>query len=303
MFLKTDPRSKLASGGAPKVAPATAYAAADYLKFYETEPQEVSATGRSWYGRGQNFVVIYTEAKEGWTFERKNQIDEYVVMLPEGGAGATFTAADGEKSAPAASLIIMPPGDSKVRMNGDGRIVIMVTSKATDLTAKCANASSYDERQPNIADFQPWPEPPAGYKIRVYPINVPKQEGRFGRIWRCTTFMVNWVEPRIGPRAITARSPHYHDDFEQCSLLLDGGYTHHLRWPWTSDGGIWRDDNHEYCGSPSITIIPPRVIHTSSAMAPGKNELVDIFSPPRADLSGKPGWVLNEDEYPLPGDM
>ena len=300
MYDKSDPRAALAAAPAAAVPPPVAFAGADLGLFYETPPQRDDANGCTWYTRGQNFIVAYTDAKPGATFARSGQLDEYVALLPDRATPAEATAGSQTVSSDGYGLFILPPGESSITLPNGGRLVRLFSSQSPDLVAICSNAESYAHPHPNLPPFTPWPAPHDGFKIRHYSLDVPDEPGRFGRIWRCTTMMVNYLAPQVGPRDVTKLSPHYHDDFEQGSLALDGSFVHHMRWPWTVDGTIWRDDVHPHVKSPSITVIPPPAIHTSRGMEPGLNQLVDIFSPPRLDFSQKPGWVLNANDYPVP---
>jgi hypothetical protein len=301
MYSSSDPRSKLTSGSAVSggTVSATGFGGSHYVLFGSIPPQIDDANGKTWFGRGQNFVVAYTRAAPGATFERKGQVDEYVLLIEDKDVPATISANGEVVEVPGYSIVIVPPGDSSITFPQGGEFVRLFSRENEDVTALAANAPGYAEQQPNIPPFQRWPNPPAGFRIRAYSLDVPKKEGRFGRIWRCTTFMVNVFEPD-GPRDTTKLSPHFHDDFEQCSLALGGSYVHHLRWPWTANQADWRDDEHMTCPAPSIAVIPPKSIHTSASAAPEDNRLVDIFAPPRHDFSQMEGWVLNADEYPVP---
>jgi hypothetical protein len=299
MYDKTDPRAQL--GAAQGAAAGDAgFAAAEYVKFYEIDPQERGELDATWYARGQNFIVALTEAEAGARLRRTGQQDEYVLLLEDKETAVQVSAGGEIVDVPGYSIVIVPPGDSEITVPNGGRIVRLFSTQSADLAAKCANAEAYATAHPHIPPFEPWPEPVGGYRIRPYSLDVPPEEGRFGKIWRCTTFMVNFFEPHMGARDTTLLSPHHHDDFEQCSLALHGNYMHHIRWPWTKDMATWRPDDHELCGSPSVCVIPPPSIHTSRWLDEGRNQLVDIFSPPRVDFSLQEGWVLNADEYPMP---
>jgi len=299
VYDKNDPRALLAAA-APKAKVFTSYTPADYLRFYESPPQIEDRLSRTWLGRGQAAVIAYSEAKPGAVFARSGQPDEWVLMLPDPETRAELKVAGRSHAIAGYSISFVPPGDSELTITSGGRAVRMFTTRSADLAELAGNAAAHRAPDPNLPAFQPWPVPPDGYRLRSYSLDVPDQPGRFGRIWRCTTFMVNLFAPTLGPRDVTKLSPHHHDEFEQYSLALHGSFMHHLRWAWTPDMTIWRKDEHEHCATPSLAVIPPPAIHTSRGLDQGVNLLVDIFSPPRLDFANVPGWVLNAADYPMP---
>src|SRR4029077_18596285 len=105
----------------------------------------------------------------------------------------------------------------------------LFSTQAADLVARCRNADVDERPDPNVADWQTSPDPPTGHRVRVYPLHAIAQDsGRFGRLLRCSTIMVNYFYPDDGPRDPRKLSPHHHDDFEQISLQLEGDYVHHI---------------------------------------------------------------------------
>jgi len=301
-YAASDPRAALSTARAGNNGQAGegGFAPSSYALFGEQPPQVDDENGRTWIARAQNFIVAYTEAKPGARLERRGQVDEYVLLIEAREPKAVITANGERQEVPGAHIAMIPPGDSVIELPQGGPVVRVFSAMSADLAAMAGNAAQFGETGPFIPPFKPWPEPSDGWRIRSYSLDVPPREGRFGRIWRCTTLMINVFEP-AGPRDPAKLSPHHHDDFEQGSLALGGSYMHHLRWPWTTNANHWRDDEHALCPAPSLAIIPPRSIHTSASVAPGEtNLLVDIFGPPRRDFSEMPGWVLNADDYPMP---
>jgi hypothetical protein len=285
---------------APRAAGANV--APQYFEFDLMPPStSTPAGGSAWSVRSQTAVCNYVAAKAGDRLERVDQPDEYMVLLADTASLATATAGQQRDEVSGRALVVMPPGDSTLELHRDARVVRLFTTRSPDLCAAAANAGFYETDDPNVAPFEPWPDPPDGFRIRVYDLDaVPTEPGRFGRLFRCSTLMVNFFYEDPGPRDPSRLSPHHHDDFEQLSLQLGGDYVHHIRTPWTLDMGQWRDDEHRHCTTPSVTVIPPPAIHTSQGVGDTPHQLVDIFCPPRRDFSERPGWVLNAAEYPMP---
>lgn len=294
-----DPRSRLATA-ASSDTPVTDYSGMEYAEF-ATLPPAVTVDGRQdWYARGQNLVVGWSRVTGESRFQDRDEPEESVLITVDATVTATVEAGGETVEVPGERLVVMPPGPSRIRVRGQGRVVRLVRSTAEDLVALAVNRDSYAEPHLNIPPFVPWPEPADGYRIRVYDLTVPTLPGSPFRLYRCTTAMVNWIAPQKGPRDPRRLSPHHHDDFEQYSLVVEGEYVHHIRWPWTTDRNVWREDEHRRVGSSSLAVIPPPSEHTSEAVDEGHHRLVDIFSPPRLDFSAMEGWVLNAADYPVP---
>lgn len=283
-----------------RVPSATEFSPAEYVRFYAEPPVIEDERRRTWYARGQHFVVEYSEIDGEVVLEREGHPDEYMLIMPDGGTSAEARTSDETIRMPGRSLAIIPPGDSTLTVRGAGRVIRLFSSRTTDLALLASNAGSYREDHLNLAPLEYWPGPVGGFRLRIYDLSLPTLESPPFRLYRSTNLMVNFFDPSDGPRDTERLSPHSHDDFEQCSLVLAGEFVHHIRWPWTTRLDAWRDDEHEFCAAPSVTVIPAQAVHTSQGIASGQNQLIDIFAPPRADFSAKDGWVLNADDYPMP---
>ncbi|AYM14774.1 MULTISPECIES: cupin domain-containing protein [Agrobacterium] len=282
---------------------ASSYIRPTYARHYENPPQIQEPDGVStWITRGANMVVVITEARAGTLLAREDNSDEYMLLLPEG-EGATLTSATEEHTVAGDTLSILPPGKTTIRLQSAGTVVRIFSNRAEDLADQAANADIYALPIANIAPLVAWPDPVDGFKIRSYDLGrFAKPDGPMiqPRIFRSTNLMINVFVPWHAVRDTTAMSPHWHDDFEQASLGLQGTFVHHIRYPWGGNLSDWHPDEHTEIGSPSVTIIPPPLVHTTRNVDANEARLIDVFSPPRFDFSLRPGFVLNEADYPMP---
>ena len=272
--------------------------------FYELAGQNLDeaefTAERSWYIRGQNFCIAYTWASGGGVLAREDLPDEHVIVIPEATPVRVTTQGGREVPVAGPAVVIVPPGTSSVTADSAGALLRVFSARADCILARARNGARYSGADPAITPL-PEPPPPGPGTLRVYhAADIPGEPARFGRIFRTDSLMINWLPPVQGPRDTATLSPHVHEGFEQGSVALQGDYIHHLRTPWTPRLGDWRDDEHVHCTSPSITIIPPGIIHTTRAVGAGSHHLVDVFAPPRADFSSM-GWVINDGDYPGPG--
>lgn len=273
--------------------------------FHETKPQQEGPHYRTWITRAGNFAVCVSEVEPGAVLERSNEPEESMIILPPDGVSATIEAGKEKIEAKADSLTILPPGPNKITARTKGTIARIVSKASKDIIALSSNNATYADGAPELAPPDLWPAPYDGFHIRHYKLGdyaKPNGERIQPRVFRSTNMMVNIFVHYRTRRDTTALSPHWHDDFEQASLTLNGTWITHMRYNWGSDISKWWPDDHSEMATPSIIVIPARAVHTSRDVGPDgpESSLYDVFCPPRLDFAAKKGFVINEAEYPLP---
>jgi hypothetical protein len=273
--------------------------------FHDTPPQQVGPHFKTWITRAGNFAVCVSEVEPGAVLERANEPEESMVILPPDGVSATIEAGGKSVEAGSDSLTILPPGANKITARSKGIIARIVSRASKDVIALASNNANYADGAPELAPPDLWPAPYDGYRLRHYKLAdyaKPNGDRIQPRVFRSTNMLVNIFVHYRTRRDTTQLSPHWHDDFEQASLTLNGRWIHHTRYNWGSDLKSWWPDDHSEMATPSVIIIPARAIHTSRDVGEDgpESSLYDIFCPPRLDFASKKGFVINEAEYPLP---
>ena len=268
---------------------------ADYR---QQAPQQEGPDWQRWITRAANFAIVYTEGTAGAEIAQ-DFVDEQFAYTLEG--GITVSAGGNEAALGPEDLVILPPGACRIAFAQDATLVQVVTAEE-ELAKLAGNAATYADGASEVAPVEAWPEPVGGYRLRVYSTLDGYARGGMVHAYRTRKLMIVPYARFLQPRDETQLSPHSHADFEQASVALEGDWLHFLRVPWTANRQHWKPDTTVEIGSPSVTVIPAGVIHTSQSLPGEGMRLVDVFSPPRVDFSLR-GVVDNAADYPMPEQL
>lgn len=193
---------------------------ATLIKHYEDASSWTDAGDGSkhWIARAENFVIAVANVQAGTQLPRNNP-DEYMVLLPEG-VGARFEAEGESLRVSGDSLVIVPPGQSRITVEPAGDIYRFFTSRCADLVELSVNAADYAAGTPGVAPLVEWPMPIGGYRLRAYALADYLREGFNMRVFRSRSLMINVFAPQATPRDTRKMTPHAHQDFEQGALTL-----------------------------------------------------------------------------------
>jgi mannose-6-phosphate isomerase-like protein (cupin superfamily) len=266
--------------------------------YYADAPQSQGNGWRRWITRAANFAILYTQGSAGASLSERLVDEQFAYALT---GGVRVVASGGLATLGEEDLAIVPPGECALHFDRTATLVQVITAQEALVTA-AANAATYADGAGEVAPAVPWPEPLGGYRLRTYSTRAGYARGGPVHAYRTRKLMIVPYERFLVPRDETQLTPHAHADFEQVSVALEGQWLHHLRVPWTANRLHWKPDRTVEIGSPSVTVIPAGVIHTSQGISGEGMRLLDVFSPPRADFSQR-GLVDNASEYPMPPEL
>ncbi len=237
------------------------------VRFHE-QPADERDGVRCWRVAAARLAVEFAEVAPGAVIEGGSEEFEHMVVTID--AAARVSAGGQQVTLAPRSLAIVPGGASTITVEQPGALFRVLATAPAD----------------------------AALPLRSFSFDAPPAPRLSPNVYRSEHLMLNAFSRATERRDTRTLTPHSHDDFEQISLCTQGDWVHHLRYPWGSDMAQWRDDEHLRCASPSLTVIPAGVIHTTCDLGEGVTEMFDVFSPPRPDFLARPGMVVNAEEYP-----
>ncbi len=212
-----------------------------------------------------------------------------LMLIPDDSTVVEFTTRDGTQRVIGNTVIFVPPGKSSMKVIAPGRIYAMFTSRSDDLVAKLQQQGPFSPPQSLIvAPVVNWPEPKSGFK-RASAASTFRRRGAASAASGAARRFPSWstssiitmdraMRPSCRRNIMTtsssARSP---SQASSCTTCAGRGSSSKNNW--------MKRPTHELWGTPSIAIIPPPSIHTTLKPAARiRNQLVDIFCPPRMDF-------------------
>ena len=253
-----------------------------------------SAGDSRWFARARNYTVDFALGASGTALDVSVDSESFA-LLPD--AAATLEGNDGTWSVTRNSVVILPAGRWRFSLKDFGQIAVLSTANARPASS-AINAAEFEAPDDEVAPVESvlrrkqFLRAPQIFDMTQ--LQAPKDNPRL-KMLQTETMSINWVDYE-GKRDRSALSPHFHKNFEQGSLALAGSFLHHLRVEWGKNADLWQDDRHVEVGSPSMLVVPVRMIHTTEGTGGGRHLLVDIFSPARADFIAK-GWMLNAEDF------
>ncbi|MEK8174566.1 hypothetical protein NKH77_52740 [Streptomyces sp. M19] len=162
------------------------------------DPDLVSSGGsRTWSVRGRNFVVAITQLEAGDRLTEHDVPDEYALLVQDDAVVCVEHDGRAQVTAHSPALVVVPAGTSTVYAAAPTTVVRVFTARCDEQVRRAANHTAGAD--PRTA---PLPEPAetGSDGVRVHYLrDIPNEEGRFGRIFRTASLMVNWFPVHEGP--------------------------------------------------------------------------------------------------------